>query len=422
VRRFRSDAIKLVPLKNIKVGHRHRVDWGDLESLAASIKTEGLLQPIGITENLRLVFGERRLRAYKLLGRKRIPARIVWVSSILAGEFAENTMRKDFTISERIAIKESLVRFRHGGDRRSDQAQNFALEKADELARRLGFGNRESARQAALVVEHAAPEVVTAMDAGTIAISVAAQLAPLPTARQREAIKGGRNAISAALREERRERRLGEILRRTREPLDGSLGRFGIILADPPWRFEHPVSLATELETNHFPTMTLDQICALPVADHAADDAILFLWTPASLLAHAVRVIEEWGFNYRTCAIWDKGRIGMGSWFLVQHEMVLLATRGKPPTPMPKERRPSIITAPRGRHSEKPTVLQEMIELWYPRVRKLELFARRRRNGWVSWGLEAPPSEASQAHQPRRGGGRKRASGSRTPRVAVRSS
>jgi ParB-like chromosome segregation protein Spo0J len=98
-----------VPVEDIKIGQRHRVDWGDLESLAASIEAEGLLQPIGMTEDLRLVFGERRLRAYKRLGRGRIPARIVRVSSILAGEFAENTMRKDFTISERVAIKESLA-------------------------------------------------------------------------------------------------------------------------------------------------------------------------------------------------------------------------------------------------------------------------------------------------------------------------
>jgi N6-adenosine-specific RNA methylase IME4 len=386
-------SVKLVPVKNIKVGHRHRVDCGDLESLAASIEAEGLLQPIGIREDLRLVFGERRLRAYKLLGRDRIPARIVWVSSILAGEFTENTMRKDFTISERIAIRESLVRFRHGGDRRSDQAQNFALERADELARRLGFGNRESARQAALVVERAAPEVIGAMDSGIVAISIAAQLALLPSGRQSAAIRGGPNSISAALREQRRELRLGEILRRTAAPLDGSLGRFGIILADPPWRFEHPMSAATELETNHFPTMTLDQICALPIADHAADDAILFLWAPASKLAEAVRAIEEWGFSYRTCAIWDKGRVGMGNWFLVQHEMLLLATRGSPPTPMPRDRISSIVRAPRGRHSVKPVVVQETIERWYPRVRKVELFARQRREGWVSWGLEVPPSE-----------------------------
>src|SRR4051812_34537068 len=107
----------------IKIGTRQRKDYGDLAELAASIEEHGLLQPIGVTSGSELVFGERRLRAFRdVLGRKTIPTRIVEVKSVLLGQIAENTMRKDYTVSERVAIVETLRGYCHGGDRRSDQA------------------------------------------------------------------------------------------------------------------------------------------------------------------------------------------------------------------------------------------------------------------------------------------------------------
>ncbi len=97
--------LKELKIANVRVGHRHRKDMGDLTSLADSIRQEGLLQPIGVTARLELVFGERRLRAVRdVLRRKTILARIVDVSSIIAGEYAENEVCKDFTPSERVAI------------------------------------------------------------------------------------------------------------------------------------------------------------------------------------------------------------------------------------------------------------------------------------------------------------------------------
>ncbi len=92
----------------ISVGDRARKDLGDIQALAASIEALGLLQPIGIDANYRLVFGERRLRAFEHLGRDAIPARIVDVASVLLAEHAENEIRKDFTPSERVAIAKAI--------------------------------------------------------------------------------------------------------------------------------------------------------------------------------------------------------------------------------------------------------------------------------------------------------------------------
>jgi hypothetical protein len=103
--------LKELPIAQIKVGSRHRKDMGDLTSLAESIRQEGLLQPIGVTEDLRLVFGERRVRATRdILKTKTILARIVDVNSIINGEYAENEIRKDFTASKRVDIATAIER------------------------------------------------------------------------------------------------------------------------------------------------------------------------------------------------------------------------------------------------------------------------------------------------------------------------
>ncbi len=103
--------LKELKIADIEVGSRHRRDMGDLTTLADSIRQEGLLQPIGVTDRLELVFGERRIRAVRdILKKKTILARIVDVSSILAGEYHENEVRKDFTASERVAIAKALER------------------------------------------------------------------------------------------------------------------------------------------------------------------------------------------------------------------------------------------------------------------------------------------------------------------------
>jgi hypothetical protein len=102
-------AIREISCAAIRIGDRHRKEMGDIEGLAESIASEGLLQPIGVTEDSLLVFGARRLRAIRdVLQRQTILARIVHVSSVLAGEYAENELRKNFTPSERVAIAEAV--------------------------------------------------------------------------------------------------------------------------------------------------------------------------------------------------------------------------------------------------------------------------------------------------------------------------
>lgn len=170
-------------------------------------------------------------------------------------------------------------------------------------------------------------------------------------------------------------------------------GKFRLLYADPPWRYEHVPETESRAIENVYPTMALDEICALPVP--AADDAVLFLWATSPKLAEAIRVLEAWGFTYRTCAVWDKGVIGMGYYFRQQHELLLVAARGSLPVPEPSARVSSVIHAPRGAHSEKPSLVLDLLESMYPTFTerdRLELFNRMSRPGWTQWGNEAAAS------------------------------
>lgn len=167
------------------------------------------------------------------------------------------------------------------------------------------------------------------------------------------------------------------------------VGLFRLLYADPPWRYEHIETESRAIE-NQYPTMSLDEICAIEVP--AAQDCVLYLWATSPKLAEAMKVIESWGFSYRTCAVWDKEKIGMGYYFRQQHELLLVAAKGALPVPEPSNRASSVIRIKRGgMHSRKPVEVIELLESMYPAFTKkdrLELFTREPRAGWAEWGNE----------------------------------
>lgn len=161
--------------------------------------------------------------------------------------------------------------------------------------------------------------------------------------------------------------------------------KFGVIYSDPPWKYDFCKVKAWAVE-NHYETMTPEEIGALPVADLAAKDCVLFLWTTSPKLPQGLFVMNAWGFDYKTSFIWDKGGLGMGYWVRVNHEILLIGTRGKPPVPVVPARPASILRSPRRRHSQKPDEVYGIIEAMCPDVPRIELFARSTRPTWASWG------------------------------------
>jgi len=180
-----------------------------------------------------------------------------------------------------------------------------------------------------------------------------------------------------------------------------SLGRFGTILADPPWRFTNRTGkMAPEHKRlSRYPTMTLQQIMELPVAQLALPKCHLYLWVPNALVLEGLEVMKRWGFQYKTNLVWFKVRKdngpdgrGVGFYFRNVTEMVLFGTRGNLRTLAPGRRQVNIVQSRKREHSRKPDELYDIVESCSPNP-YIELFARHQRKGWVQWGNEISADE-----------------------------
>lgn len=166
-------------------------------------------------------------------------------------------------------------------------------------------------------------------------------------------------------------------------------GVYRVIYADPPWEYgdKRTNDAQSGSAESQYPTMPIDAICAMPVREIAAADSVLFLWATAPCLPEAMQVVEAWGFTYKAQFVWDKLKGFNGHYNDVRHELLLIATRGSC-VPDVESLDPSVIAEKRTKHSKKPDSFYELIERLYPLKESthVELFARRSRDGWESWG------------------------------------
>ncbi len=172
---------------------------------------------------------------------------------------------------------------------------------------------------------------------------------------------------------------------------------FRTVLADPPWRFQNRTGkMAPEhLRLSRYGTMSHNEIKLLPVPEVCAEKAHLYLWVPNALLTEGLDVLRAWGFEYKTNLVWFKTRKdggpdgrGVGFYFRNVTELVLFGIRGKDNrTLSPGRRQVNLLAEQKREHSRKPERLYDVVEACSPGPR-LELFARRERNGWTQWGNE----------------------------------
>jgi N6-adenosine-specific RNA methylase IME4 len=141
--------------------------------------------------------------------------------------------------------------------------------------------------------------------------------------------------------------------------------------------------------------MTTEELCSLPVADLALDDAVLFIWSTIPQLRNTMTIIEAWGFNYVSAWCWDKEVPGTGHWAFNEHEELLIATRGNFPAPVPGTQPKSLHHERKGEHSAKPAWYASQIERIWPTLPKIELFAREARPGWAVWGNQLKQAEVA---------------------------
>lgn len=169
-----------------------------------------------------------------------------------------------------------------------------------------------------------------------------------------------------------------------------SFVRYRTIVADPPWSYARDAGMKGAV-TKHYGTMSGDEIAALPLAELAEEDAHLYLWVTTPKLWDTPtpgELVNGWGFTYKTLLTWVKGeRNGVGWYFRVDTEHCLFSTRGSAPVP-PELRESNVLWSPRSGHSRKPEAFLDLVERVSPGP-YLELFARRQRLGWDTWGDQA---------------------------------
>lgn len=173
---------------------------------------------------------------------------------------------------------------------------------------------------------------------------------------------------------------------------------FDIIVTDPPWKFSsNSKARPGRNAMRHYSCMTDAEICALPVRDMTAQASMMFMWTTAPMLTRSLPVLDAWGFRYVSQLVWIKDHVGTGFWVRNRHEVVLVAKRGKFPCPSPAPFKDSVITGAQREHSRKPESLQDRIDEVWPDAQKLEMFARRSRPGWTTWGNQTEKFNITEA-------------------------
>ena len=350
----------------------------------------GVREPVWLYEG-QILDGRNRYRAAQAMGVE-CPTREYDGEDPTGFVVSLNLHRRHLSESQRAMVAAKLANM---PAHRPDKSANLPTSQ-DDAAEMLNVSPR-SVRSAVKVQADATPELVQAVEAGRVSVSAAADVATLPKVEQAQIVARGEREILQAAKEirankaeERRAERIEKIVEISRgnAPLGQVAERYAVIYADPPWRYEHAESESRAIE-NHYPTMSLDEIKALPVGDIAFDDCILFMWATSPKLHESMQVLDAWGFSYRTCAVWDKQKIGMGYYFRQQHELLLVAVKGAPPTPRPGDRPSSVFSYERSQHSAKPHEVYEIIEAMYPELPKLEMFCRSPRDGWGVWGNQA---------------------------------
>jgi N6-adenosine-specific RNA methylase IME4 len=342
---------------------------GEFTPFRADVAERGIVTPLEINAAGIVLDGRQRLRAALDLQLASVPVRVLAVEDEPRHILLAALRRRDLGESQRAALQLELIDY--------DQAV------AERLAR-----SRANLRHSRVEVATLPPRAGKLRDQLAAAAGVSARTAQdALTVRAADPelfarVKAGELPAHRAAQQVRRAQRYSEI--GPAGPLPE--GPFQLIYADPPWQMGNPS--APHAPENHYPTMPIADIIALKPP--AADQAVLFLWALSSLLPEALAVVEAWGFECKTTFCWVKESIGLGVWARNRHELLLLCQRGGHSPPEPEDRVDSVIQERRGRHSQKPERFYELIERMYPQCSKLELFARRGRPGWTSWGNEAP--------------------------------
>jgi N6-adenosine-specific RNA methylase IME4 len=367
-----ASARHTVDIGEIIIGDRHRRDLGDIDGLARSIGNVGLLHPVVLRTDKRLIAGERRLAACKQLGWTDIPVTLLDLDEIVRGEQAENFDRKDFTWTEAVSIGRELA----------PMIEAAAKERMIAAHASPGKLPQQEHGRARDQIAAATGKKARSLDKAT-AIVVAAEAEPDKFGKLAEDMdRTGR--VDGPFKRLNVIRQAAAI--RAEPPPYPNRGPYRVIVADPPWPYENRKEDPSHRATHPYPQMSIAQICAerekiLAIA-HA--DLIFWLWTTNHHMQESYQVLDALGLESKTILTWAKDRFGTGDWLRGQTEHCHMAVRGKPTVHLTNQS--TLLHGPLRENSRKPDEFFGFVEMLCPAPRYAYLFSRTERDGWDSHG------------------------------------
>lgn len=376
-----------VSLDRIVISDRCRADIGDLESLMTSIQEIGLLHPVVLTSDYRLVAGERRYRAFQRLGRSSIAAHVCpaldEALKLAEAERDENTCREPLSPSEALAqsrkleklYEEEAAQRRQEGNRAGGKAagRGRPKDRSRETFPQPKEGSRTKARSAS----------GTGYSYKTLAkveeIERAAEKDPETFGPLAESLKK-KGCRPDGVHKQYKRLKAAKLL--DSQPVPTPDGPFDVLVIDPPWTYNKRKGDTTHRANLSYPSMTVEEIKALSIPAH--ENCLLWLWTTNAHIFEAGQILEAWGFQSKTVLTWVKDRMGTGDWLRGQTEHCILAIKGKPAIKK-LTNQSTVLYAKRGEHSRKPEEFYELVESLCPGS-KCEMFSRQPRKGWNQHG------------------------------------
>ena len=357
----------LVKTEEIKIEKRVRKDLGDLKGLMESITEIGLLHPIVCyrdmkSNTIKLLAGRRRLEAHKKLGKTEIKVNLVTMDDVLKAELHENTIRKAFTFSEMCEIDDVMSpKIKEDAEKRM---------KAGKPLPKLGKGRSGDKMGDYFGMSHGTYDKFRKIK-GATKTKKFSDIA--------DRIDDGMSIDYAY--------KMVTTTEKAETPTPNlPKGVFELIYLDLPWHYDLQLTGAPPYKTMRLEEMKEE------IKPPTAKDCIMFMWVTNPKLEEGLELLKYWGFTYKTKMAWikwknEKLQVGTGYYVKGADEMLLIAIKGSPGVPPESARPPSVVFAERTKkHSEKPKIFYEIIEKMYPARKKLEMFARNKRDGWTSWG------------------------------------
>jgi len=385
-----------IPIDQISVSDsRRRIDTGKVSEIAESIRRIGLLHPITISRDHRLVAGAHRLEACRMAGISEIDCCFIDGDTlhIELAEIDENLIRNELdaiSIGELAIRRDEILellgqRATSGTNIKNSGTGETASpvpKTTESIAQEIGIGERTLQHNKQLA-RNLVPEAKEVVRSSEITKRDALKIARMEPEQQKAVVEKLASGEAKSVVDARR------ILAKENVHDTATLNadaKYRVVYADPPWAYGNRLADGYGAAENHYPTMSIEELSLLPVTEITDDNAVLFLWTTSPLLEESFAVIRAWGFKYKTSFVWDKIRHNMGHYNSVRHELLLVCTKGSCTPDVPKLFDSVVSVERTDKHSEKPEIFREMIDTLYTHGRKVELFARKPAEGWDVWG------------------------------------